>query len=45
MKNIRVAIYTRVSTDGQTVDNQLLKLRAVAERHGWEVWKSTQTMA
>ncbi len=33
----RVAIYTRVSTDGQTVDNQLLELRAVAERHGWNV--------
>ena len=37
MKNIRLAIYTRVSTNGQTVDNQLLKLRALAERHGWEV--------
>jgi DNA invertase Pin-like site-specific DNA recombinase len=37
MKNIRVAIYTRVSTDGQTVDNQLLELQSVAERHGWEV--------
>ncbi|MBT4701978.1 MAG: recombinase family protein [Rhodospirillaceae bacterium] len=33
----RIAIYTRVSTDGQTVDNQLIELRAVAERHGWEV--------
>lgn len=33
----RVAIYSRVSTDGQTVDNQLLELRAVAKRHGWEV--------
>ena len=33
----RVAIYTRVSTDGQTVDNQLLELQAVAEHHGWEV--------
>ena len=33
----RVAIYTRVSTDGQTVDNQLMELQAVAERHGWEV--------
>lgn len=33
----RVAIYTRVSTDGQTVDNQLMELRTVAERHGWEV--------
>ena len=33
----RVAIYTRVSTDGQTVDNQLMELQAVADRHGWEV--------
>jgi len=33
----RVAIYTRVSTDGQTVDNQTMELRSVAERHGWVV--------
>jgi len=33
----RVAIYSRVSTDGQTVDNQLIELQAVAERHAWEV--------
>ncbi|MBF0461671.1 MAG: recombinase family protein [Magnetococcales bacterium] len=33
----RVAIYARVSTDGQTVDNQLRELRATAKRHGWEV--------
>jgi DNA invertase Pin-like site-specific DNA recombinase len=33
----RVAIYTRVSTDGQTIDNQLVELQAVAERHGWNV--------
>ncbi len=33
----RVAIYARVSTDGQTVDNQLAELGQVAERHGWEV--------
>jgi DNA invertase Pin-like site-specific DNA recombinase len=35
----RVAFYVRVSTDGQTVQNQLGKLRAVAKRHGWEVIK------
>ncbi len=35
----RVAIYTRVSTDGQTVTNQLRELRAVATRHGWRVVK------
>ena len=33
----RVALYVRVSTDGQTVENQLRELEAVAERHGWEV--------
>ena len=32
-----MAIYARVSTDNQTVENQLLELRAVAERQGWEV--------
>ena len=32
------AIYARVSTrNGQTTENQLRELRAVAERHGWEV--------
>jgi DNA invertase Pin-like site-specific DNA recombinase len=33
----RVALYARVSTDGQSVENQLRELRAVAERHGWEI--------
>ena len=33
----RVAIYARVSTQGQTVNNQLQQLHKVAERHGWEV--------
>ena len=34
----RVGIYARVSTrNGQTTENQLLELRAVAERSGWEV--------
>ena len=33
----RVAIYTRVSTDGQSVENQLQELRTMAERHGWSV--------
>jgi len=33
----RVAIYVRVSTDGQTVENQKRELEAVARRHGWEV--------
>jgi DNA invertase Pin-like site-specific DNA recombinase len=33
----RVALYARVSTTGQTTENQLLELRAVADRMGWEV--------
>ena len=35
--NKRVAIYTRVSTDQQTVDNQRLELQAVADRLGWTI--------
>jgi DNA invertase Pin-like site-specific DNA recombinase len=37
MRTKRVAFYTRVSTDAQTTENQLLQLRAVAERHGWVI--------
>ena len=33
----RAAIYVRVSTDKQTVDNQVRELRQIAERRGWEV--------
>jgi DNA invertase Pin-like site-specific DNA recombinase len=33
----RVALYARVSTDGQTVENQLDELREVARRHDWEI--------
>jgi DNA invertase Pin-like site-specific DNA recombinase len=33
----RAAIYARVSTDGQTTDNQLRELRLVAERNGWQI--------
>jgi DNA invertase Pin-like site-specific DNA recombinase len=33
----QVAIYTRVSTDHQTTENQERELRAVADRMGWEV--------
>jgi DNA invertase Pin-like site-specific DNA recombinase len=35
--NKRVAIYVRVSTDRQTIENQLRELRQIAERRGWEV--------
>ena len=33
----KVAIYSRVSTDKQTTENQLLVLRDVADRHGWVI--------
>jgi len=33
----RVAIYVRVSTDGQTTTNQQRELEAVVKRHGWEI--------
>jgi DNA invertase Pin-like site-specific DNA recombinase len=33
----RAAIYVRVSTDRQTVENQLRELRQIAERRGWEI--------
>jgi len=33
----RAAIYARVSTDQQTVENQLQVLREVAERSGWTI--------
>ncbi len=34
---MRVAIYARVSTDGQSVKAQLEALRQVADQRGWEV--------
>src|SRR6516164_610911 len=33
----RAAIYARVSTDAQTVENQIKELRQIAVRRGWEV--------
>jgi len=33
----RAAIYIRVSTDGQTVDNQRLELEQAAKNAGWEI--------
>lgn len=33
----RIAIYARVSTDGQTCENQIRELEAVAARMGWTV--------
>jgi DNA invertase Pin-like site-specific DNA recombinase len=36
-KGKRAALYLRVSTDGQTVENQRRVLEAVAERRGWAI--------
>ena len=36
-KAMRAALYIRVSTDGQTTENQRLALKAVAERRGWTI--------
>jgi DNA invertase Pin-like site-specific DNA recombinase len=33
----KVALYARVSTKGQTLENQLAELRAICERNSWEV--------
>src|SRR5690349_5516049 len=35
----RAALYTRVSTDAQTTENQRRELQQVAKRHGWSVVK------
>lgn len=34
---MRVAIYARVSTDGQSVNSQLMELREVGARRGWTI--------
>ena len=34
---MKTAIYARVSTGEQTTDNQVIKLKQVAERNGWEI--------
>ena len=34
---MKAAIYARVSTDEQTTDNQVIELKKVAERNGWEI--------
>ena len=33
----RAAIYVRVSTDRQTVENQIRALTEIAERRGWQI--------
>lgn len=43
----RVALYLRVSTRGQSVNNQKLDLEAVAKRSGWEIvaeYQETQAL-
>jgi DNA invertase Pin-like site-specific DNA recombinase len=37
MRDKRAAIYVRVSTDGQTVENQIIALRDLAGRRGWQI--------
>ena len=37
MSNKRAALYVRMSTDAQTVENQSRERRQVAKRRGWEV--------
>ena len=37
VSNKRAALYVRVSTDTQTVENQIRELRQVAGRRGWDV--------
>jgi DNA invertase Pin-like site-specific DNA recombinase len=36
-KKRNAALYVRVSTDGQTVENQVRELRQIADRRGWSV--------
>ena len=37
MTSKRAALYLRVSTDGQTTDNQRLALEQVAKQRGWHI--------
>ena len=37
IKAKRAALYLRVSTDGQTTENQRLALEAVAAQRGWQI--------
>ena len=45
MKQLRIGIYARVSTDdkGQDPLNQLLQLRAFAQQQGWGIVRGTAT--
>jgi DNA invertase Pin-like site-specific DNA recombinase len=37
MRSKRAAIYSRVSTDEQTTENQVIALREIAGRRGWDI--------
>ena len=37
LRGKRSGLYLRVSTDGQTTDNQRMALEVVAEQRGWSV--------
>ncbi len=37
MATKRIALYARVSTDGQTVENQLRELKTAAKRNKWKI--------
>src|SRR5262245_23430424 len=39
-KTVRVAIYSRVSTDAQTTENQERALKEIADRGAWEIVKA-----
>ena len=40
MATKRAAIYVRVSTDKQSLDNQVRELTDIAERRGWQIVES-----
>ena len=42
---MRAGIYTRVSTSGQSVDNQLHELRSYVDARGWTVTEYTDVIS
>jgi DNA invertase Pin-like site-specific DNA recombinase len=41
----RVALYLRVSTNGQTTANQRKDLEEIASRHGWKIVAASRMLA
>ena len=39
MKELDVALFVRVSTSGQTTDNQIIELKEICERNKWNITK------